>query len=218
MNSNLGSKHEAHTLILNDIYPKDFEEIVLFHGHLCPWLVMGYRAAKIAAAALQVDRSEDEELVAIVETDACGVDVVQVVLGCTLGKGNLLFRDYGKQVLTVISRKENHAVRIAMKSDALQRTPEQEELLKKVQSGMASKDEHREYDAFQGSRVDGLLSMPDEALFTITEVVPEAPEKARIFKSVVCHYCGERVMEPRARIRDGEIACIPCSEVYSRGW
>jgi len=203
---------------MSDTYPKDFEEIVLFHGHLCPGLVLGYRAAKIAAATLQIDRSEDEELVAIVETDACGVDAVQVLLGCTLGKGNLLFRDYGKQVFTVISRKDNRAVRIAMKSDALQRTPEQEALLRKVQCGTASQVEHSEYDAFQGSRVDELLSMPDEALFTITEVVPEAPEKARIFKSVICHYCGERVMEPRARIRDGEFACIPCAEVYSRGW
>ena len=83
-------------------YPEDFEAIVRFHGHVCPGVALGYRAAKIAAALLQADRSEDEELVAIVETDACGVDAFQVLLGCTLGKGNLLFRDYGKQVFTVI--------------------------------------------------------------------------------------------------------------------
>jgi formylmethanofuran dehydrogenase subunit E len=203
---------------MSDLYPEDFEEIVRFHGHLCPGLVIGYRAAKIAAAALRAERSEDEELVAIVETDACGIDAIQMLLGCTLGKGNLIFRDYGKQVFTVISRKENRAIRIALKSDALQRTAEQEALLRKAQSGTASPEEDREYAAFQRSRVDELLSMPEEALFTITEVTPEAPEKARIFKSVVCHFCGERVMEPRARIRDGEFACIPCSEVYSRGW
>jgi hypothetical protein len=54
--------------------PEDFEQIIRFHGHLCPGLAIGYRAAKIAAANLQADRSEDEELVAIVETDACGID------------------------------------------------------------------------------------------------------------------------------------------------
>jgi formylmethanofuran dehydrogenase subunit E len=198
--------------------PEDFEQIIRFHGHLCPGLAIGYRAAKIAAANLQADRSEDEELVAIVETDACGIDAFQVLLGCTLGKGNLLFRDYGKQVFTVISRKENRAIRIAMKADAFQRNAEQEALLRKVQSGTASPEEHHEYAAFQRSRVEKLLSMPAEALFTLTEVAPEVPEKARIFKSMICHYCGERVMEPRARIRDGEIACLPCSEVYTRGW
>lgn len=201
-----------------DQYPEDFEPLVRFHGHLCPGLVIGYRAAKIAAAALQADRSEDEELVAIVETDACGIDAFQVLLSCTLGKGNLLFRDYGKQVFTVISRKENRAVRIAMKADALQRTPEQEAILKRVQSGTATPKELEEDAAFQASRVDKLFAMSEEALFTITEVTPEVPEKARIFKSVICHYCGERVMEPRARIREGEIACLPCSESYSRGW
>lgn len=199
-------------------YPEDFQAIVRFHGHVCPGVALGYRAAKIAAAALRANRSEDEELVAIAETDACGVDAFQVLLGCTLGKGNLLFRDYGKQVFTVISRKENRAVRIAMKAEALARTAEQEALVQNVQSGAASPEEQEEYDAFQASRVDELLAMPDAALFSVTEVAPEVPEKARIFRSVVCHYCGERVMEPRARLRNGEIACLPCSEVYSRGW
>ena len=37
----------------------------------------------------------DEEIVAIVENDACGVDALQCVTGCTFGKGNLIFRDYG---------------------------------------------------------------------------------------------------------------------------
>ena len=45
----------------------------------------------------------------------------------------------------------------------------------------------------------------------------EKPEKAKIFKSVICHFGGERVMELRAPIRDGEFACIPCSEVYRQG-
>jgi len=188
------------------------------HGHGCPGVARGYRAAKIAAALLQADRSEDEELVAIAETDACGVDAFQVLLGCTLGKGNLLFRDYGKQVFTVISRREKRAVRIAMKADALQRTAEQEALVQKVQGGTASLEEQEAYDAFQASRVDEVLAMPDAALFSIIEVAPEVPEKARIFRSVVCHYCGERVMEPRARLRNGEIACLPCSAGYSRGW
>lgn len=203
---------------MHDPYPEDFESVVRFHGHLCPGLVVGYRAAKIAAAALQMDRAEDEELVAIVETDACGIDAFQVLLGCTLGKGNLLFRDYGKQVFTLISHKTNRAVRVAMKADALLRTADQEALLKRVQSGTATPQEQEAYAALQTSRVNELFAMAEEALFTVTEVSPQVPEKARIFRSVICHYCGERVMEPRARIRDGQIACLPCSESYSRGW
>jgi len=203
---------------MSDIYPEDLEEAVRFHGHLCPGLVIGYRAAKFAAAALQTDRAEDEELVAIVETDACGVDAVQVLLGCTLGKGNLIFRDHGKQVFTVISRKQNKGIRIAVRATAMERTAEQEALLTKARSGTASSEEEQAYGSLQQARVGEILRMPKADLFDIAAVTPEVPQKARIFKSVVCHYCGERVMEPRARIRDGEIACIPCSEVYGRGW
>jgi len=34
------------------------------------------------------NRAEDEEIVAVVETDACGADAIQVRTGCTFGKGN----------------------------------------------------------------------------------------------------------------------------------
>lgn len=37
--------------------------------------------------ALKSLRAEDEEIVAIVENDACGVDDLQCVTGCTFGKG-----------------------------------------------------------------------------------------------------------------------------------
>ncbi len=67
----------------------DFKKCLDFHGHLCPGLAIGYRAATGALEWLKENRSEDEELVAIVETDACGADAVQVLTGCTFGKGNL---------------------------------------------------------------------------------------------------------------------------------
>jgi len=75
----------------------DLQRAVIFHGHFCPGLAIGYRAAQIAMDALRTDRAEDEELVAIVENDSCAVDAVQVLSGCTFGKGNLIFRDHGKQ-------------------------------------------------------------------------------------------------------------------------
>jgi formylmethanofuran dehydrogenase subunit E len=83
----------------------DFKQCEAFHGHVCPGLSIGYRAAKAAMTWLAEKRSEDEEVVAIVETDACSADAVQVLTGCTFGKGNFIFRDYGKMALTLLSRK-----------------------------------------------------------------------------------------------------------------
>lgn len=53
-----------------DQYPPVFRDAIRFHGHVCPGLIIGYRAAKVAQSAFRVERSEDEELVAIVENDA----------------------------------------------------------------------------------------------------------------------------------------------------
>jgi formylmethanofuran dehydrogenase subunit E len=63
-------------------------------------------------------RSEDEEIVAIVENDACYVDAVQVLTGCTFGKGNFIYKDNGKMVLTLLSRKTGQGIRVAMRPGA----------------------------------------------------------------------------------------------------
>jgi formylmethanofuran dehydrogenase subunit E len=199
-------------------YPKDLQQTIQFHGHICPGLAIGYRAAKAAQAHLGIERAEDEELVAVVESDGCGIDAFQVLLSCTLGKGNLIYRDHGKQVYTVFARKGGPGIRVAMKAGPFRRTPEQEAIFEKVRSGNASEDEMKTFREFQNQRVDEILDEDENTLFKIEKVSPELPEKARIFKSVTCEYCGESVMEPRAQIRDGKIACIPCSETYNRGW
>ena len=61
-----------------------YSEIVRFHGHECPGIAIGYRMACAGMEVLKSFRAEDEELVAIVENDACGVDALQCVTGCTL--------------------------------------------------------------------------------------------------------------------------------------
>lgn len=57
---------------------------------------LGYKAALYAKELLDLDFSEDEQVVCISENDACGVDAIQVILGCSVGKGNLLFHICGK--------------------------------------------------------------------------------------------------------------------------
>lgn len=54
-----------------------YDEIVSFHGHECPGLAIGYRMALAALAALGAATAGDEELVAIVENDACGMHPLQ---------------------------------------------------------------------------------------------------------------------------------------------
>ena len=92
-----------------------WEDAKRFHGHECGGLTWGYKVGTFALEKLNFDRSSDEELVAIVENDSCAVDGIQVVTGCTFGKGNLIFRDYGKHVYTFFNRNTGVGIRITRK-------------------------------------------------------------------------------------------------------
>ncbi|MGA7627728.1 MAG: FmdE family protein, partial [Methanoregula sp.] len=96
-----------------------YHDAVAFHGHSCPGLALGYRAARHALSVLHAERSEDEDLVAVVENDACGIDAVQAIAGCSVGKGNLILKDLGKHAYTFINRRTGSAIRIVQRSEPL---------------------------------------------------------------------------------------------------
>lgn len=199
---------------------KSYREAVAFHGHTCPGLALGYRAAEYALHALRAGRPDDEELVCIVENEACGVDAIQLVAGCSLGKGNLILHDFGKHVYTFIDRRYNRAIRLAQRPEPVVRRidPVASALRDKVNGGTATPAEQKEFHERQEKVIGTILTMPVEELFNIQEVKPEIPERAKIFASVPCSKCGEMVAEHRARVRDGKFVCIPCAGEYGRGW
>ena len=140
-----------------DDLPDDFREAVRFHGHLCPGLAIGYVAAKVAAQVLGIGASEDEEVVAVVENNSCAVDAIQVLLGCTFGKGNLIFKDWGKQVFTFIDRNANRAVRVAFTGPMPERD-ERRALKARLDSGKATDAERAKWEELRQSAIRQLLS------------------------------------------------------------
>ena len=171
-----------------------YKDIIAFHGHSCPGLAIGYRMTMAGLTFLAGSRSTDEELVAIVENNACGVDALQMLSGCTFGKGNLIFKDYGKHVYTLYDRKTKRGARVVFNDRA-------------VPEGM--RDNREQF-------IQWLLAAPEEAIVSLTEVQIDEPEPARIRKSVLCAFCGESVMETRTREIQGKTACIPCAEKIER--
>lgn len=197
-----------------------FDDAARFHGHVCPGLTIGYIAAKAGIEKLEAERDVDEELVTIVENDACGVDAVQVLTGCTIGKGNLIYRDHAKQVFTFICRDSRKAVRVALKAsfniDNID--PEVSKLRPKVMSGTATEEENKDFRERMDVISQTMRKTPVEEMFDIQFVDVKIPQKARIFNSVKCAKCGEMMAESRARVQNSEYVCIPCYEEYTRGW
>ncbi len=192
---------------------RTFEDAVSFHGHRCPGLALGYRAAAIGLEALGADPSGDEEVVAVVENDACGVDGLQVRAGCTFGKGNLIFLDHGKHVYTFFDRGTGRGVRVVSRPDfsTARIDPAFGPLRERVHGGSASGEERAEYDRRLCAVCDAILALPADELFTITPVEEPAPSPARIHASEVCEACGESVAAHRVRVVGGRRLCIPCA-------
>lgn len=169
-----------------------WERVVAFHGHECPGLAIGFKACEAAREKMGLGFSTDEEIVCVTENDACGVDAIQFITGCTWGKGNLLYRDRGKQAFSFFNRKTGESLRMILKP-----LPEEME-----------REERLQY----------LLSRPGTHLFHFGPPSYPVPEKARILKTIICEQCGEGAAEHKIRLKEGKKVCLDCFPDYSRGW
>ena len=188
----------------------DYQECVRFHGHTCMGLTIGYLAAKLALEHLQVERAVDEELVAIVENDACCCDAVQVLTGCTFGKGNFFFKDHGKMAFSFANRSTGKSIRLVLKPEVLDAPEEEQELRDLINSGQASTEEIRSYEKMSESRLEELFARGPDAFFDIQEQGDELPAHATIARSIACDVCSEMVMETKLADHGGRKICRAC--------
>lgn len=188
----------------------NFEDVIKFHGHSCPGLAIGYRVALAAMEEFGI-RSQDEELVCIVENDSCAVDAIQLITGCTFGKGNLIFKDYGKQVYTFFSRKENKAVRISVDFE-FKESDEEKALWQRFIQGDRSKEIVEFIENRKAQKTKQILEAKKEEILKITYPTITPPKQARVFKTLRCERCGEKVAEIKVRLLNNKILCIPCFE------
>lgn len=186
---------------------EDFKKAAEFHGHVCPGLAMGYRVARYVKA--HYPRSEDEELVCIAENKSCSVDAVQFLLGCTAGKGNLVLVDNGKQAFTFYSRDQGKALRIYFKGDVF---AGMDAMRQKMAAGTLTPAEKKEMEGMRSRIMELILAGRDEDLLDVKEAEIPAPDKARIYPSLVCQECGERFMEIMGRTAEGKVLCKECFE------
>jgi formylmethanofuran dehydrogenase subunit E len=195
----------------------DFTKCVEFHGHMCPGLAIGFQAARTLMERLGVRKTPDEELIAIVETDACGADAIQVMTGCTFGKGNFIFKNYGKHAFSLIDRRKGTGLRVCLRSDAFQMDPESLSLSEKLQKDEASENEIERFRQLQQKRTQKILDADAESLFKVEEISPDILPKARIMESVNCDFCGEPTKMDLLRKMNGKRMCIPCAKQHGFG-
>lgn len=163
-----------------------FKKAGELHGHYCPGLAIGVRAAAEALRILEIEK-KGHSLYCIAESRACFQDGIQSVFGTTLGNGNLELRPRGKTAFNFYDRAAGRSVRLVLKD-----RPE----------GM-SREETAEY----------ILTAPFADVFEQTAVHFEAPEDGHGVRrpSRKCARCGENCSEPFLRVKDGELVCLDCA-------
>ena len=169
---------------------KTWNDCAAFHGHECGGLTIGYKASLYAIKLLELEFSDDEQVVCIAENDACGVDAIQVILGCSIGKGNLLFHMRGKEAFSFYDRKTGRSARVVLR-------PKPEGLEK-------------------GQSLSYYLGHEPSELFDVKDATRALPQEARIFDSYTCEICGEEAGSAWIRIVNGRKVCLDCCETYDR--
>ena len=136
------------------------------------------------------ETSSNEQVVCIAENDACGVDAIQALLGCSIGKGNLLFHMRGKQAFSFYNRATGKSVRLVLRP-----RPE----------GMTREESFAYYQAQEPAD-----------LFDVKPATIALPEKAKLFDSYRCACCGEITGANWIRLVGGQKLCLDCAGSYDR--
>lgn len=186
-----------------------------FHGHKCPAMPLGLRAAETAMNKLGVERTGAKDLLAILELGEdhcahCYGDGVQMMTGCTFGKGNIRQLGYGKFGLTLVDRKSGRAVRVVPKAEVQLQSQKSDFFQNYRMKGVPPTQVP---DEVVQPLIDNVMAATAEALFNVGEVTEYHEERSgESFGNFVCELCGDLVVEEFGRVKQGKKVCIPCSQ------
>jgi len=186
------------------------KQIADFHGHLCPDLVIGYRAAQYALSRLEI-KLVMPHLRVIVENNTSAVDAIQMLTGCTPGNQRLSIRDEGKHVY-VFQINNQRGLCLTLAPSGADMPAQFLSVEQKIQESRANLDETAFYQYMLDRRIAHLLKLPIDVLFETrwVEVVwPEQPLSSAIWK---CDGCGEPVIESHLINLHGRRLCQRCLE------
>lgn len=172
-------------------------------------------AAETAMNALGVGRAGAKELLAILELGEehcahCYADGVQMMTGCTFGKGNIRQTGYGKFGLTLADRKSGRAVRVVPRAEVQLQSQRTDFFQNYRMKGVPPTQVPAEVVQ---PLIDKVMAEPAEHLFRIGEVTKvRAEPAAESFRNFVCESCGDLVVEEYGRIKNGAKVCIPYAQ------
>lgn len=187
----------------------------LIHGHHCVGSAMGVIAGHYAMKMLGVKENTGmEHVIAVVETNNCFSDGIQMVTGCSFGNNSLVYKDYGKTAFSLVKRN-GEGIRLSTRPDLgdllKDKNPETQQLyLKIVNKRDANPEEEAKMMELNKQHCFSVLDIQAEKIFKIEHVKVELPSYSRILGSYICPVCGEKFMETKGVKKGDQYYCISC--------
>jgi formylmethanofuran dehydrogenase subunit E len=186
------------------------------HGHLCNYVAYGVIGGMAAVRDLGVRNTGMEEVIAIIETNNCFADGVQMVTGCSFGNNALVYRDYGKTAFSLV-RRDGEGVRYILdpefENSRVEQYPEAYRLWNDLiveKKSDSPEDFGRMMGLFHEMTLQE-LEVPVETMFKIQRAKMALPPPSMMYPTVNCAECGENFMESRARRVHGKTLCLACA-------
>lgn len=194
------------------------------HGHFCPGSALDVIASLYGLRMLGEEGTNAdgimENLIAIVEINACFTDGIQAVSGCTLGNNALIYRDLGRHAVTFAVRGRERCIRVrvlpAFKNCINKAVFGFFPLMEKVILKREGTTENLIYFREMGRKAAfALLQLPPETFLAAQVVVPEIPPYAPLSDTVICPGCSEQIMVTKVqRTGPHKGKCFMCSGEY----
>lgn len=142
--------------------------------------------------------------------DTCFAEGVQVITGCTFGKGNIKKLHYGKWAVTLIDRATGRSVRVTPKAEAMLANKQSDFFKKYREKGIPASQVPEEVVE---PLVQKVINAPEEAIISVGEIyTQELPPRKESFEGFVCDVCGEMTVEGYGRPQGDKKVCQPCYE------
>ncbi len=209
----------SHQVSRMTLLPLELANLVYYHGHVCPELVVGYRAVLIAREEMGIDRKHAAHYFALVENMSSSIEAVQLLTGCTIGNQNFFAYDLGKHVY-YFGKADNSYIpvdvlRLSLINMAVDLNLDKA-LDNRILNGRAEAAELSLYEDAISDSVQKILELDDNELFDKKTVSIYPPcFHGRIYYTK-CSSCSEVVSMQKSVPAYNGLYCQVCAEKQAK--
>ena len=205
--------HELMTFYREDrkmILNITMKRLVDFHGHFCPDLVIGAKLCEYIQKLIPENNGLNISISIVAQNCTSAVDAIQILLGATFGNQRLQIMDLGKHVYSLLIIDTGTSFMFSLKQQKYGDEDEFDNLEQKVVNSRISLEEAVHFQKLMDRRIEKLLALTPEELFTKSLVEKGQPSFEVPSIYLTCCHCGHQVLKNRSIDYHSKIYCISC--------